>query len=131
MFPRILDQIQEIMNKEVATTKTDDYLVDAAKTMLQRKIGCVVVVEREKVIGIVTESDLVRCAASGFDPSRTLVKDVMKSPPVTCTPQAPVEEAYAHMRRNNIRHLPIVDKAGTLVGIVTMKDLISFGKLIL
>ena len=119
------------MNKEVAKAKPDDHLIDAAKIMLQRKIGCVVVVEREKVIGIVTESDLVRCAASGLDPSRTLVKDVMKSPPVTCTPQAPVEEAYAHMRRNNIRHLPIVDKDGALVGIVTMKDLISFGKLIL
>ena len=131
MFPRILDQIEEIMNKEVATAKPDDHLVDAAKTMLERKIGCVVVVEREKVVGIVTESDLIRCAASGFDPNYKLVKDVMNSPPVTCTPQAPVEEAYAHMRKNNIRHLPIVGKEGTLVGIVTMKDLISFGKLIL
>jgi CBS domain-containing protein len=131
MFPSILDQIQEIMSKEVAKVKPDDHLIDAAKIMLQRKIGCVVVVEGEKAIGIVTESDLVRCAASGLDPGRTLVKDVMKSPPVTCGPQAPVEEAYAHMRRNSIRHLPIVDKDGTLVGIVTMKDLISFGKLIL
>jgi CBS domain-containing protein len=131
MFPRILDQIEEIMNKEVATAKPDDQLVNAAKTMLERKIGCVVVVEREKVVGIVTESDLIRCAASGFDPNRKLVKDVMNSPPVTCTPEAPVEEAYAHMRKNNIRHLPIVDEDGALVGIVTMKDLISFGKLIL
>jgi CBS domain-containing protein len=131
MFPRILDQIEEIMNKEVATAKPDDHLVDAAKTMLERKIGCVVVVEREKVVGIVTESDLIRCAASGLDPNRELVRDVMKSPAVTCTPQAPVEEAYAHMRKNNIRHLPIVGKDGTLVGIVTMKDLILFGKLIL
>ena len=131
MFPRILDQIEEIMNKEVATAKPDDHLVDAAKTMLERKIGCVVVVEGEKVVGIVTESDLIRCASSGFDPNRKLVKDVMKSPPVTCTPEAPVEEAYAHMRKNNIRHLPIVGEDGALVGIVTMKDLISFGKLIL
>ena len=131
MFPRILDQIEEIMNKEVATAKPDDHLVDAAKIMLERKIGCVVVVEREKVVGIVTESDLIRCAASGLDPNRELVRDVMKSPAVTCTPQAPVEEAYAHMRKNNIRHLPIVGKDGTLVGIVTMKDLILFGKLIL
>lgn len=131
MFPRILDQIEEIMNKEVATAKPDDHLVDAAKTMLERKIGCVVVVEGEKVVGIVTESDLIRCAASGFDPNRKLVKDVMNSPPVTCSPEAPVEEAYAHMRKNNIRHLPIVGEDGALVGIVTMKDLISFGKLIL
>jgi CBS domain-containing protein len=131
MFPRILDQIEEIMNKEVATAKPDDHLVDAAKTMLERKIGCVVVVEREKVVGIVTESDLIRCAASGLDPNQKLVKDVMNSPPVTCTPEAPVEEAYAHMRKNNIRHLPIVGEDGALVGIVTMKDLISFGKLIL
>jgi len=132
MFPRILDQIEEIMNKEVATAKPEDPLVTAAKTMLERKIGCVVVVaDQQKVIGIVTESDLIRCAASGHDPNHTLVRDMMKSPPVTCTPQAPVEEAYAHMRQNNIRHLPIVNKDGTLVGIVTMKDLISFGKLIL
>jgi CBS domain-containing protein len=131
MFPRILDQIEEIMSKEVATAKPDDPLVTAAKTMLERKIGCVVVVDQEKTVGIVTESDLVRCAASGHDPNRTLVKDMMRSPPVTCTPQAPVEEAYAHMRRNSIRHLPIVDRDGRLVGIVTMKDLISYGKLIL
>jgi len=131
MFPRILDQIEEIMSKQVATAKPDDHLVTAAKTMLERKIGCVVVVEQEKVVGILTESDLVKCAASGHDPNHTLVRDIMSSPPVTCTAQAPVEEAYAHMRQNNIRHLPIVDKAGALVGIVTMKDLISFGKLIL
>ena len=131
MFPRILDQIEEIMNKEVATAKPGDQLVNAARTMLERKIGCVVVVEGEKVVGIVTESDLIRCAASGFDPNQKLVRDVMNSPPVTCTPEAPVEEAYAHMRKNNIRHLPIVNEDGGLVGIVTMKDLISFGKLIL
>jgi CBS domain-containing protein len=131
MFPRILDQIEEIMNKEVATAKPDDRLVDAAKTMLERKIGCVVVVEQEKVVGVVTESDLVRCTALGLDPNRKLVKEVMRSPAVTCTPEAPVEEAYAHMRKNNIRHLPIVDEDNALVGIVTLKDLISFGKLIL
>ncbi len=131
MFPKILDQIQEIMTKEVATAGPEDLLVTAAKTMLERKIGCIVVVEHEKVAGIVTESDLVRCAASGHDPNRTLVKDVMKSPCVTCSPEARVEEAYALMRRNQIRHLPIVDKQGKVVGIVTMKDLISFGKLIL
>jgi len=131
MFPRILDQIQEIMNKQVATAKPDDALVATAKTMLERKIGCVVVVEQEKVVGILTEGDLVMCAASGHDPNRTVVKNIMKGPPVTCSPQARIEEAYALMRRNNIRHLPIVDKDDALVGIVTMKDLISFGKLIL
>ena len=119
------------MNKEVATAKPDDRLVDAAKTMLERKIGCVVVVEQEKVVGVVTESDLVRCTALGLDPNHKLVKEVMRSPAVTCTPEAPVEEAYAHMRKNNIRHLPIVDEDNALVGIVTLKDLISFGKLIL
>jgi CBS domain-containing protein len=55
----------------------------------------------------------------------------MTSPAVTRTPQAPIEEAYAHMRRNNTRHLAIVSKDGTLLGIVTMKDLVSFGKLTL
>lgn len=119
------------MNKQVATAKPDDHLVTAAKTMLERKIGCVVVVHQQKVVGIVTESDMVKCAASGHDPNQTLVRDIMKSPAVTCTPQAPIEEAYAHMRQNNIRHLPIVDKDDSLLGIVTMKDLISFGKLIL
>jgi len=124
MFPRILDQIEEIMNKQVATAKPEDQLVTAANTMLERKIGCVVLVEKQRVVGIVTESDLVKCAASERDPNRTLVREIMTSPAVTCTPQAPIEEAYAHMRRNNIRHLPIVSKDGTLLGIVTMKDLI-------
>jgi CBS domain-containing protein len=119
------------MTKPVTTAKPDDLLVTAAKTMLERNIGCVVVVEGGRTVGIVTESDLTKCAASGHDPNRTLVKDVMSKPPVTCVPQTRIEEAYALMRRNQIRHLPIVEKEGNVVGIVTMKDLISMGKLIL
>jgi len=119
------------MTKPVATAGPEDPLITAARTMLERKIGCVVVVVQGKVVGIVTESDLVKCAANGHDPNRTLVKDIMKSPPVTCNPEASIEEAYTHMRRNQIRHLPIVADKGVLVGIVTMKDLISVGKLIL
>jgi CBS domain-containing protein len=60
-----------------------------------------------------------------------LVREIMTSPAVTRTPQAPIEEAYAHMRRSNTRHQAIVSKDGTLLGIVTMKDLVSFGKLTL
>ena len=126
-----MDQIEEIVNKQVATAKPKDQLITAANTTLGRKIGCVVLVEKQRVVGTLTEGDLVKCAASGRDPSRTLVREIMKSPAVTRTPQAPIEEAYAHMRRNNILHLPIVSKDGTLLGIVTMKDLISFGKSIL
>jgi CBS domain-containing protein len=130
MFPRILDQIEE-MSKQVATAKHEDQLITAANAMLERKIGCLVLVEKLKVVGIATESDLVKCTASGRDPNRTLVREIMTSPAVTCAPQAPIEEAYVHMRRNNIRHLPIVSKDGTLLGIVAMRDLIPFGKLIL
>ena len=130
MFPRILDQIQEIMTKPVITAKPDDLLVTTARTMLDSKIGCVVVVEGQKTVGIVTEGDLTKCAALGHDPNRTPVKDVMSKPPVTCAPQTRIEEAYALMRRNQIRHLPIVEH-GSIVGIVTMKDLVSMGKLIL
>lgn len=130
MFPRILDQIQEIMTKPVITAKPDDLLVTTARTMLDSKIGCVVVVEGQKTVGIVTEGDLTKCAALGHDPNRTPVKDIMSKPPVTCAPQTRIEEAYALMRRNQIRHLPIVEH-GSIVGIVTMKDLVSMGKLIL
>ena len=130
MFPKILDRVEEIMTRHVSTAKPDDTLITAAKMMLDRRIGCVVVVDQEKVVGILTESDMVKCAAKGHDPNRTLVREVMNSPPVTCNPEAPIEEAYAHMRRNHIRHLPIVQE-GVLVGIVTMKDLVSVGKLIL
>lgn len=131
MFPRILDEIQEIMTKPVTTAKPDDLLVSVAKIMLERKIGCVVVVEGDKPVGIVTESDLIKCAALGHDPNRTPVKDVMSEQPVTCAPQTRIEEAYALMRRNQIRHLPIVEDKHNIVGIVTMKDLVSMGKLIL
>lgn len=99
--------------------------------MLERKIGSVVLVERRRVVGIPTESDLVKCAASGRDLSRTLVREIIKAPAVTPTPQAPMEEAYSRMPRNNILHLPIISKDGIMFGIVAMMDLISFGKSIL
>jgi len=94
----------------------------AAKTMLERKIGCVVVLEREKVVGIVTESDLVKCAASGHDPNRTLVKDIMrvKFPKVKDTDL--LIKAQAVMEENQMRALPVM-RDGAVAGIVTIEDI--------
>lgn len=131
MFPAVLDRISEIMVRDVAKVGLSDNLTSAAKLMHERGIGSVVVVDNDRVVGIVTERDFVRCARNACDPQKTTVADVMSRPVVTCSPDSKIVDAFVLMRKYNVHHLPIVEKDNRLVGIVTLRDLITVGKLIL
>ncbi|AKT37907.1 CBS domain-containing protein [Chondromyces crocatus] len=104
---------------------TDD-VVSVARRMRDFHVGCVVVVREERVIGIVTDRDLVlRVMAEGLDPSRTCMEDVVTYHPATLAREDSIETALVMMRERCVRRLPIVDAAGKVTGIVTADDLIS------
>ena len=87
--------------------------------MSEENQSCILVVEQGKVIGIVTERDLVkRVLAEGFPASKVLTKDVMTSPVITVEPSATVENAARIMSQYGIRRLPVV-KDGALLGLLT------------
>ncbi|WGF87326.1 CBS domain-containing protein [Marinivivus vitaminiproducens] len=97
---------------------------EAAAVMAERNIGAVLVMKDRRLHGIVTERDLVRrVLAQGLAPQDVTLGEVMTAQPDTILPGEPASEALIRMRRGNYRHLPVVDEAGVLHGMVSIRDL--------
>jgi CBS domain-containing protein len=114
--------VREVMNRNVVITKPDANLREAAKQMNQHHIGSLVVVDEEKIVGILTERNILIAIAEGKDPEDTQVKDVMREKVVTIEPDKMVEDAVELMTKNRIKKLPVVE-SGKLVGIITCSDI--------
>ncbi|MBI4363057.1 MAG: CBS domain-containing protein [Euryarchaeota archaeon] len=118
-------RVDEVMHRRVVTVAPDEVLRDVARVMGEKRIGCVVVMERGHAIGIVTERDILRkVVAHCRDPRKVRVKDIMTAPVRTVGPQTDIDEATTLMSREKIRRLPVV-KGGRLVGILTSSDIVS------
>jgi citrate synthase len=96
--------------------------------MRDSQVGSVVVVDGARPIGILTERDLVRFAASGADASATKVSEWMTDDPDCVGPDVEVTEAWKSLAEHGYRHIPVV-KDGTLVGIVSMRDLVRIAQI--
>ncbi|KUO80165.1 MAG: CBS domain-containing protein [Pyrobaculum sp.] len=119
-------RVSDIMVKDVVTAKENDKIRDVAIRMYEKKIGSVVVVDDEgKPIGIVTERDLVYVVARALAPD-TPVWMVMTEDPIVINENALVTEAMEKMRVQNIRHLPVVNAEGKLVGMISFRDIVDF-----
>jgi CBS domain-containing protein len=114
--------IADVMMPDPVTCTPDAEVQQAAQLMRDRDIGDVVVLDGERVRGIVTDRDLVvRGLAAGFSPS-THLSDVLSESVVTVDAQADVDRAAEVMRERAVRRLPVVD-GDRLVGIVSLGDL--------
>jgi CBS domain-containing protein len=118
--------VKDIMVKDPLTMYSERTVRETALAMERSAVGCVLVTkdDRErKVVGIVTERDLVRrVLTKEGDMSGTKVKSIMSYPLIVIGPDATIEEAAKIMERNGVRRLPVVDQTG-LVGVVTVDDL--------
>jgi CBS domain-containing protein len=119
-------RVSDIMVKDVVTAKENDKIRDVAIRMYEKKIGSVVIVDDEgKPIGIVTERDLVYVVARALTPD-TPAWMVMTEDPIVINENALVTEAMEKMRVQNIRHLPVVNAEGKLVGMISFRDIVDF-----
>lgn len=115
--------VGEIMTKDVLTVGPESSVMKAAKMMASRSVGSIVVVQRGKPVGIVTERDLLmKVMSADLRPSKIPVKKIMSKPVITATPETDVLDAVRLMARHHIRRLPVVD-GGKLVGIITTRDI--------
>ena len=115
--------IKDIMVTDLVTVTADLNVKEAVKVMNDFEIGCLIVVEDGKAVGILTERDVLkRVVEKGKDPEKTLVKDVMSKPLIVVNPEMGLEEAIETMFKNKIKKLPVV-KDGKLVGLVTFTDI--------
>lgn len=114
--------IRDIMSTDCVTVNLQDNIYEIAVKMKQNDIGFIPVVEGDKLIGVVTDRDLVVRGYADKHSGSSAVKDVMSEDVTTITPDMSVDEAAKLMASNKIRRLPVVDN-GKLVGVVAIADL--------
>jgi CBS domain-containing protein len=109
----------------VTTITPSSTVFEAAKLMHQHRIGALVVMEGDEIIGIFTERDLLnRVVADRLDPDITQISDVMTGRVAFCTRDTPVEGCRTIMTRHRLRHLPVVED-GQLMGIISSGDILA------
>ena len=124
--------VSNIMVRDVKTAEENQSINAIAKVMSDNNIGSVVIVKGDDVeglSGIITERDIVRIAAAAAHNSslsstlQLLARDIMSKPVITIDAGSSIQDAIQNMKLNNIRRLPVVDREGKMVGIITDKDM--------
>jgi CBS domain-containing protein len=113
------------MIRDVAMLEPSQTVADAVEQMVARDIGCVVVAENGRAVGIFTERDVVRRLALRRDLMEDPLSGVVSSPVVTTTPGTDVYDAFETMSEHGFRRLPVAEE-GLIVGIVTENDLLRW-----
>ena len=128
-FMRIRDKrrapLTRIFEKDEAihSVGPDASVIECVRTMTSEKLGALIVVDGERLIGIFTERDaLNKVLAAGLDPARTKVSEVMTKDPYCIPPATTVGEAMALVTKRRFRHLPIVEN-GKVLAVISSGDL--------
>ena len=110
------------MSRELVRVARDDSIEDAAERMSGRRVGSALVFDGERLVGILTERDVLRAAASGKDLTASAASEWMTRDPETAEPGMDAEEAAALMLSKGFRHLPVCDDdAGWCMGSSTFE----------
>ncbi len=122
--------VRDILSRDTLVACSPDTSVrEAARRMAEHVCGSIVVLDGDTLVGIFTERDLLsRVVATGRDPDRTAVAEVMTRSPDAIEAEAPVKEAIRRMDEFCYKHLPVID-GGRVIGVVAVED-IPIGELV-
>lgn len=116
-----MNTLGELMSRDLVAVAPEDTLGEAAQKMVDRGVGSAVVMDFGRLIGILTERDLLRAVAGRVHSSEARVREWMTADPVTASESTSAEEAARTMLEHGFRHLPVVE-GGRTVGIVSLRD---------
>ena len=116
-------QIREMMTRDVQLLSAGDTIRDAARQMRDGDIGSLPVAEGDRLVGYITDRDIVIRALAEDRGSETRVGDVMTDRVLYCFDDESVEDVAANMAQNQVRRLPVLNRDKRLVGIVALADL--------
>ena len=117
-------QLKDVMTREVEVISPEASLEEAAGKMDQLDVGPLPVCDGGRLVGLVTDRDItVRATAAGKDPRTTRVREAMTTDVLSCFEDQDVQEAARLMEAQQVRRVPVLDRAGRLVGIVSLADL--------
>ena len=118
-------EVKEIMNTDVKTVGDETSIQEAAEVMTKYRIGCLIVISGNKLLGIITERDVLeKVVAKNLPASTTKVKVIMTKKVYMVEPDMEIAEAAELMIKQNIKKLPVV-KGNKLIGIITATDICS------
>lgn len=122
-MPSALEILSE-KGMSVFSVRPDDTVLQATRQMNKHRIGAVMVLDGDNVAGIFTERDVLqRVIGEEREPGDILVGEVMTRDVVCCSPDASLEEMSEIMRARRIRHIPICDEDGKLMGLISIGDI--------
>ncbi len=117
-----MGSIRDLMTSSPATAEPSSTVADVARTMANEDVGPVPIVDGGRLVGLVTDRDLViRVIAEGRDPNSTTIGEIASADLTTVTPDSDLQEALDLMSASQVRRLPVVEN-GQLVGIVAQAD---------
>ncbi len=117
--------ILEIKGKDIWTISPDDSVYDALRLMARVDVGALLVIEGDKLVGIISERDYARkVILLGKTSKETLVKEIMTKKVISIHPMQTCEECMDIMTKNRVRHLPVME-GGELQGVVSIGDVVK------
>ena len=117
--------LADVMRTEVIDVAPEDTLGEVAERMSAVNVGAVVVKDYGRLIGILTERDMLKAMAARVHTSDARVREWMTEDPLTASAEMDVEEAARVMLEHNFRHLPIVDDNGAVIGLVSLRRVVA------
>jgi CBS domain-containing protein len=115
--------VKDVMNKNVVVAKADVTVKEASKVMTEYNIGGLVIMEGEDIVGMVTDTDIIRSIAQGKDVNKTTMNDLMTKKVITADPEDTIESVVDTMVKHHIKRIPVVED-GKIKGIITASDII-------
>ena len=119
-----MQRIGDLMTRDVLAVAPEDTLGEAAQKMVERGVGSAVVTDFGRLIGILTERDLMRATAGRTHSSEARVREWMTAEPVTASPDTPADEAARLMVAGGFHHLPVTE-AERPIGVVGLRMVIG------
>ncbi len=122
---RLVCEILQSKGHDIWFVRPEDFVFDAVKMMSERSVGALLVMEGEKMVGIITERDYARkVILAGRSSKQTQVKDIMTQRVLWVAPERTIEECMALMTDKRVRHLPVVENT-QVVGMLSIGDLVK------
>lgn len=118
-------KVRDVPPGRLLSVEPQTSLADVAKRMRREDADSVAVMSEGGLLGIITERDLVRAIADGVDPQQATADVVMSADPATVTADEEVAVVALKMMTLGIRHLPVVDKDGSPIGLISARDLVA------
>lgn len=120
-----MPQLSEVMRHEPIEVAPEDTLGEVAERMSGANVGAVIVKDFGRLIGILTERDMLKAMAARVHTSEARVREWMTGDPITAAMDTDVEDAARTMLEHGFRHLPVLDESGRVTGIASLRRVVA------